>query len=345
MSEPASPQRRVVRAVGVIAAAAACATILVLASVTAAFPSAGVLNTARESTNAAMFAAEAKYVPKGVTSNLDLPYDSASKNSYDRAQTLDAYYPASVAGSSDLLPTVVWIHGGAWIGGSATELTSHLRILASHGYTTIGVNYTLAPAERYPTPVRQIMAALLYVQEHAAALHADPDRVVLAGDSAGAQLAAQTAEAIVDPAYANLIGVAPPLTADRLKGVLLYCGVFDFSLTGVHGSFRRFLQASLLQYTGSTHPGTADPSRTGSVVKYVPKDFPPTFITAGNADPVLAQSTAMVAALKARGTTVDQLFFPADYKPALPHEYEFHLNLKAAKTAFSRMVSFLKAHA
>ena len=310
-----------IRTAGLVTAAVACAAILVLASVTAAFPS------------------------SGVSSNLDLPYDATASNAWDRAQTLDAYFPSSVAATPDLLPTVVWIHGGAWIGGSATELTSHLRMLASHGYTTIGVNYTLAPARRYPTPVRQIMRALLYVQEHSMALHADPNRIVLAGDSAGAQLAAQSAEAIVDPAYANLIGVTPPITADRLTGVLLYCGVFDFSLSGVHGAFKRFLQAALLQYTGSTHPGTANASRTGSVVRYVPAGFPPTFITAGNADPVLAQSVAMAAALKARGTTVDALFFPKGTTPALGHEYEFRLNLTAARTAFASMVAFLSAHA
>ena len=334
--------RRTLRPAAIALLALACTTIMVLVSVTNAFPTVPVQRAAEVSRATLMFEAEGRFVPRGVASTSDVSYDAASRDPRSRHETLNAFWPAGTPAGTRL-PTVVWIHGGAWIGGRPSWLNDHLQILAKRGFTAVTVGYTLAPTARYPTPLRQIMAAIRYLQAHADRLHVDPDRIVLAGDSAGAQLAAQTAAFTEDPAYAAEVGVTPALPPGRLRGVLLYCGVFDWSLTGVHGAFRQLLQRALREYTGTTHPATVPRLATGSVVHHVPAGFPPTFITAGNADPVLAQSLAMRAALRARGVPVDSLFFPARFRPALPHEYEFQLQLPAARTALARTVAFLDA--
>jgi acetyl esterase/lipase len=82
---------------------------------------------------------------------------------------------------------------------------------------------------------------------------------------------------------------------------------------------------------------------TASVINYVTADFPPAFISAGNADPLLPQSRAFADVLARRGVHVERLFFPDDYKPVLPHEYQFDLDTDAGQLALERSIEFLSA--
>ncbi len=59
----------------------------------------------------------------------------------------------------------------------------------------------------------------------------------------------------------------------------------------------------------------------------VTDQFPPTFVTAGNTDPLLPQSPALVATLIAKGVDVNTLFHDKDHLPALGHEYQLDLDL------------------
>lgn len=70
-------------------------------------------------------------------------------------------------------------------------------------------------------------------------------------------------------------------------------------------------------------------------------DFPPAFISAGNADPLLRHSTALAETLASHGVSVDSLFFPSDYAPGLPHEYQFNLDTDAGRLALDRSGAFL----
>ena len=152
------------------------------------------------------------YVPPGVAARLQERYAD------DPAAYLDVFYPAAVENTDQALPTVVWVHGGSWVSGSKDQVANYLRILAAKGFTTVGVDYALAPGETYPTPVRQVNAALAYLQRHAARLHVDPSRFFLAGDSAGAQIAAQLANAISAPAAAKAIGIVASIERSQLRG-------------------------------------------------------------------------------------------------------------------------------
>ena len=69
----------------------------------------------------------------------------------------------------------------------------YFELIAAQGYTVIAVDYSLAPAATYPAALRQLNDALVYLQAQADRLHVDTGRLVLAGDSAGAQLVSQLA--------------------------------------------------------------------------------------------------------------------------------------------------------
>lgn len=273
-----------------------------------------------------------------LTETLDLAYGDDGEDT-----TMDVFSPASATGP---LPTVVWIHGGAWISGSKEDVDPYLRILAAEGYTTIGVDYTRGPEGVYPLAVTQINTALSYIDEHAEELGVDPTQIVLAGDSAGGQLASQMATLITSPDYAEIMDIAPALTPDQVSATVLNCGVYDLSalseLTGIAGwGFK----VSMWAYSGSKTWGEDATGGTMSTVNWVTADFPPTYISGGNGDGLTwLQSIPMAKRLEELGVDVTTLFWPAPHEPKLPHEYQFHLDSPDAQTALQKTIDFLNAH-
>src|SRR6476660_10408894 len=160
-------------------------------------------------------AALARHVPGDLVEIVDEAYDIASPDG-----RLDVFRPRR----DEPLPTVVWVHGGAFVSGSKADVSNYLRVLAGRGLTTIGVDYSIAPGSRYPMPVKQVAAALAHLVDHADRLGVDPARIVLAGDSAGAQIAAQVANLVTDPGYAARVGIDVDLPPAGLRGVVLFCG-------------------------------------------------------------------------------------------------------------------------
>ena len=146
-------------------------------------------------TNAAL----AGRVPAGVEARRNESYHPGEPDA-----RLDVFYPAVAHAEHRALLTIVWIHGGAFLSGSKDQITNYAQILAAGGYTVVTVDYSLAPERQYPTPLRQLNAAPTYLQENAAWLHVDPQRFVVAGDSAGALLAAQVANIVV-PTHGALV--------------------------------------------------------------------------------------------------------------------------------------------
>jgi acetyl esterase/lipase len=171
----------------------------------------------------------------------------------------------------------------------------------------------------------------------------DASRIVLAGDSAGSQIAAQLATVISVPDYARIVGVAPAITRSQLSGVLLYCGAYDMAAADFDGPFRSFLNTVLWSYSGHRDFKLNPEFAPASVVNYVDANFPSTFISAGNDDPLEPQSKELASTLAKHGVHVDALFFPRGYAPALPHEYQFSLDTDAGRTALTRSVAFLRA--
>src|SRR5271157_5223497 len=98
----------------------------------------------------------------------------------DPDAVLDVYYPSEVENTERTLPTVVWVHGGSFISGSKDQIANYLRALAAKNYTVVGVNYSLAPAKIYPTPILQVNAALAFLSKNGAGLHVDASKFFLA---------------------------------------------------------------------------------------------------------------------------------------------------------------------
>nr|WP_231707601.1 alpha/beta hydrolase [Arthrobacter sp. zg-Y919] len=256
--------------------------------------------------------------------------------------TLDLFLPTE---ARKPLPVVVWVHGGAWISGSKKDVEPYLRVLAGYGYAVVGVGYTISPKACYPTAVRELNTALGYLREHADKYGLDPDRIVLAGDSAGAQLAAQLALGITNPDYARRTGITPAAAPQHLRGILLNCGVYDFqSVAKLNGVFGWGLRKALWAYTGSKDWASTSAAEHMSIFDHVNPDFPPTYISGGNGDPLTAdQSLPLADRLEELGVPVTRRFWPEDYKPALGHEYQFRLDRPEAREVLAETIGFLDA--
>lgn len=271
-----------------------------------------------------------KLVPPDVSAQRDLNAGSGK---------FDVFTPKSPAPR----PVVFWVHGGAFIAGQKEDVAPYLQILAAKGFITIGVGYTTAPSAKYPEPVRQVNETIAHVLANAADYGIDPQKVFLAGDSAGSQIAAQTAAIMTNSAYAASTGIKPGAEGVQLRGILLNCGIYDPSKINLDGDFGGFIRTVLWSYFGEDDPASIEKFDEFNVIRNVSGTFPPTFITVGNADPLAAQSLLMADALKSKSVEVEELYFDKDHQPPLGHEYQFNLETADAKLAFDRIVAFLEA--
>jgi acetyl esterase len=97
-------------------------------------------------------------------------------------------------GESDSRPAVVFCHGGGFVLCDLDSHDSFCRAMSRHtGTVVVSVDYRLAPEHRAPAAVQDAYAAFSWVVEHAPELGVDPSRTLIAGDSAGGNLAAVTA--------------------------------------------------------------------------------------------------------------------------------------------------------
>lgn len=309
------------------------AAAIAIAFVVSPWPSVLIIQRTFAGGDTASEAALEKHVPPGIVSVGNVAYGQGPD------EIFDINYPP---GAAPQLPAIIWVHGGGWVAGSKEGVANYLRILAGYGYVTVGVEYSTAPGATYPTPVRQVNDALKYLLAHAAGLGIDPSAIILAGDSAGAQIAAQLALLSTDADYSGKIGIAPALTPAQLRGIILVSGAYDINGLKLDGPFGGFINTVLWAYSGVKDFLNDEQFKLVSVTQYATAAFPPAFISSGNADPLGPQAVALATKLETLGVPVDALFFPPDHAP-LEHEYQFNLDTAAGQEALDRIVDYLSA--
>ena len=110
----------------------------------------------------------------------DVPYATVG----ERVLRLDLYLPSGKTRA----PLIVWVHGGAWRSGSKNDVP--IRKLVAEGYAIASVDYRLSTEARFPAQIHDIKAAIRFLRGHASEWQLSAKKIVIAGDSAGAHLAA-----------------------------------------------------------------------------------------------------------------------------------------------------------
>ena len=120
-------------------------------------------------------------LPEGTKSLRNVAYVT---NGHERHK-LDLFIPA---GTTNALPLIIWVHGGAWMGGSKEQCPA-LPYLQK-GYAVASINYRLSQHAIFPAQIEDCKAAVRWLRAHAKENNLDPDRFAVWGASAGGHLVA-----------------------------------------------------------------------------------------------------------------------------------------------------------
>jgi len=262
----------------------------------------------------------------------DLTYPSLYRNN-----AADLYLPKDAPGP---LPVILWAHGGGYAGGDKTDVQYYATALAAQGYAVVSVNYALAPEDHYPTPLLQMAEICHWLQSIREEHSLDMENLVLAGDSAGAHLAAQFALLQTSDSFAELCGLEPSIDPDNLRGLLLYCGPYDVSGMGDIGGLAGFLlHRAAWGYCGTTRWAEQYEDQL-SIVDHMTESFPPVFLTDGNTGSFQSHGESLAKLLRGKGVHTESYFMTID-EEVTHHEYQFIMDTPAGIECFSRTILFL----
>ena len=258
-----------------------------------------------------------------VSAKKDIPYGSAFGDA-----KLDVYLPKD---TQRALPVLLWVHGGGYIGGdkSGIEPWAH-EIVSKANIAVVCVNYNLAPLSRYPIPLYQICEAIDYLTRHESELLLDTNRLIIGGDSAGAQIAAQYASLSFDETLRNRLKI-PATALKNLSGTVLCCGFYDCrkAYSSLFPAIRTFLTA----YTGKSRGKFSDEM---NLLSRLDRGFYDTFVLCGTSDPFFNQAKNLAAALESKNISVEKFF------PRARHEFQFEIGKKNSAAAIEKIAEFIK---
>lgn len=196
-------------------------------------------------------------------------------------------------------PALVFFHGGGWTLGSIEDYDSLTRWLCRHtGAAVVSVGYRLAPEHRFPAALDDCYAALLWIFANAAALDVDPDRIAVAGDSAGANLAAALCHLARDrrgPAISRQILLCPLLD---LTAKLPFASRDEF------GGGDYFISGASIQWTTELYLGDRSRASDPLASPILSPDFsdlPAALVVTAGYDPLRDEGEAYGASLREAG--------------------------------------------
>lgn len=214
----------------------------------------------------------------GLTVVRDLAYGTHPRHA------MDVYRPLTPGGR---LPVLVWFYGGAWQSGRRQDYRFVAAALARRGMVVAVPDYRLNPEVRYPDFLHDAAAAVATVRHHAAGWGGDAGRIILAGHSAGAYIAAM-------------------LTLDRrwlgaregIAGAVGLAGPYDF--LPIHGPEVRAVFAAAPDWAQTQPVSHADGSA------------PPLLLLHGSHDRVCdpRNSLSLAGRIRAAGGVAEALLYP-----------------------------------
>lgn len=193
---------------------------------------------------------------------------------------LDLHLPVNVTDS----PLVVWVHGGAWRGGSKQNMP--LGGLVKAGYTVASVDYRLSPVASFPAQVHDIKAAIRYLRSLTSRYGYRSDRIAIAGASAGGHLAALVGTTNGNEKLEGTIGDHVAQSSD-VHAIVDFYGPTNFmtivAQSTPHGLGVRVPALQLL--LGAQPENKPELAKLASPVDHVDGTDPPLLLIHGDQDP------------------------------------------------------------
>ncbi len=227
---------------------------------------------------------------------------------------------------------MVYFHGGGWIIGDVETEDRKLRHIAElSGMSILSVDYVLAPEHPFPGPGDDCIACINDAISRADELGIDPDRIVLGGASAGANLALVSALTMRD-------------SGADLAGLLLFYGAFDLTYSGESMELLKsgfFLdKEAMYRFRGHYCPDEENWLKPQASPLF--GDFsglPKTFISAPSADPLFNDSTRLEMRMQAASVNVELKV----YEGAIHGFTMFQERFKSAREGVEDAATFLRS--
>ncbi len=207
---------------------------------------------------------------------------------------LDIYYPQTAPGP---MPVVIYLHGGAWIGGDKSDAAASPEIaeMVKRGFLVAAVNYGLAPQYTITGQVENAKCAVRFLRANSAYFGINPDKIGAFGDSAGGHLA-------------SLLGTSDKSAGMDVAGGFLgqssrvQCVVDFYGPTDLRALFNGYPAIVLQELVGVSDPKSGILDKINPL-NYVSTDDPPFLILHGDKDTVvpLSQSQLLYQSLIAAG--------------------------------------------
>jgi acetyl esterase/lipase len=207
------------------------------------------------------------------------PYGTGPRNK------LNIWVPTGTA-KTDKLPVLVWLYGGGWYSGQRDDYGFAGRAFAKQGFIVVIPDYRLVPEGHWPDFLQDSAAAVAWTQKHIANYGGDPDRMALAGHSAGAYNSLMLA---LDPQWLKAAGS----DVSAIRGVVSLAGPTDFF------PFEKGGRADVAM-------GDIRPVEQTQPIHFVRADAPPLWLGHGTADTVVRvrNSQRLAAAMHKVGGSV-----------------------------------------
>lgn len=205
------------------------------------------------------------------------------------------------AGPDDILPVVLFFHGGGWVHGTLETHDRLCAIIAKHTHcAVVSVGYRLAPEHPFPAAWDDALMSLQWVKDNHTELGIDASRIALAGDSSGGNIAAAAAQAVAgDPSVVHQLLFYPALDGR--------CATQSYD-----GNHDGFLSASQMRwYWDNYAPGDfRDDPRASPALATIDSNTPPATIIVAGHDPLHDEGAAYAIALEAAGVPAELHSFP-----------------------------------
>ncbi len=215
-------------------------------------------------------------------------------------QRLDLYLQIPPEFQPPLRPLIVWVHGGAWLGGSKVSCPA-LRFV-NQGYAVASINYRLSQHAIFPAQIEDCKAAIRWLRANAAQYYYDPNRIGVWGASAGGHLVALlgTTGNVKEFDVGPNVGVS-----SRVQAVCDFFGPTDFTKMSSFPSTMKHdaPDSPESKLIGGPIQENKDKVQRANPIAYVTRDDPPFLIVHGDKDPLVPhnQSEILLDALKKAG--------------------------------------------
>jgi acetyl esterase/lipase len=196
-------------------------------------------------------------------------------------------------------PAVLWIHGGGWAMGDKNG-NSGAKFLANEGFVTASLSYRLSGVSPFPAAIEDCKCAIRFLRKNALNYGINPDKIGVAGSSAGGHLAELVATANKAAGLEGTGGWQD--VSSRVQAAASYYGVSDFT-----ARFPQETDEFIEKFLRGTEKRKGQLYRKASPIFYVSKDDPPLLIVHGDKDNSVPfdQSVRIIEAYRRVGLPVE----------------------------------------